>query len=49
MDYKRLLKKYIEYIKTCEDNDFINIVDQRDYSDIEFTEDEWEELEELAN
>ena len=48
MNYKELLIKYIEYIGCAEGVDFITNCDRRDYSDIKFTEEDWEELNKLA-
>lgn len=47
MDYKELLKKYIEYVGGCEGINFIDELDQRHISDVKFTDEEWKELNNL--
>lgn len=45
---KTLLIKYIQYIRGCEGTDFISPIDERWFSDVKFTDDEWELLKILA-
>jgi hypothetical protein len=48
MDYKKLLKKYIEYVTDCEGCDFIDPIDHRFISEVEFTKEEWGVLEGIS-
>lgn len=48
IDHLRLLEKFVEYIIDIEGTDFIS--DGKSvYSDVEFTEKEWELLSEISN
>lgn len=47
-ELETLLKKYIEYIKDVEGTDYITIHDHRYMCEVKFTEEEWQELERLA-
>jgi hypothetical protein len=44
IDYAALLKKYIAYIADCEGIDYIEPIDLRDSSDVNFTDAEWQAL-----
>ena len=46
VDYRRLLKKYMQYIRDIEGYDFVT--SHRRRSDVTFTEAEWAALERLA-
>jgi hypothetical protein len=46
MDHRELLLKYIRHVKDCEGVDFIT--KGGDLSEIDFTPEEWAELEALA-
>ena len=48
IDYKALLKKYIQYIVDVEGSDYIEPHDNRAFSDVRFTNEEWEKLKEIA-
>ena len=47
MDYRELLLKYIQHVKDCEGVEFI-IDGSTALSDVDFTPEEWAELEALA-
>lgn len=48
IDYKALLKKYIQYINDVEGSDYIEPHDNRDFSDINFNDEEWNKLLEIS-
>lgn len=48
MNYEALLKKFIEYVGDVEGSDFIEPHDQRAFSKVEFTDDEWRTLQRLS-
>ena len=48
MNYKELLAKYIAYIVDVEGTDYIDIHDNRYMSDVDFSDSEWRELENIS-
>jgi hypothetical protein len=46
--YAVLLEKYVNYIMDCEGTDYIHVHDNRYMSDVKFTDNEWEILEEIS-
>jgi hypothetical protein len=48
MDFRELLKKYIAYVNNVEGADYITVSDRRYASDIRFSDEEWTELETIA-
>lgn len=46
MDYRALLLQYIRFVRECEGVDFID--SRRSEADVEFTNEEWQELELLS-
>ena len=44
----RALKKYVQYINDVEGTDYITIHDQRPFSDVDFTSEEWGLLKEIS-
>lgn len=48
MDYRELLIKYIQHIRGCESVDYVLSGSSRGESDIQFSDQEWQELERLA-
>lgn len=48
MNYQELLKKYIAYIVQCEGIDYIDPIEYRYQSEVKFSDEEWSELEKLA-
>ena len=49
MDHKELLKKYIKYIRDVEGADYIDPNDERHNSEVNFSDEEWEELKAMTN
>jgi hypothetical protein len=47
MDYRELLKKYINHVGDCEGTTFLGDHDRGDARDFEFTDEEWTELQKL--
>jgi hypothetical protein len=45
MDYRKLLKKYIEHVGWCEGVSFLGEYDRTEF----FTDDEWKEMREIDN
>lgn len=48
MDYRELLRKYIEHVESCEGTTFLSEYYRGAPSDVEFTEEEWADLQRLA-
>lgn len=48
MDYEDLLKKYMEHVRQCESIDYVDRLNWTMDSDVEFTEEEKEELERIS-
>ena len=49
IDYKSLLKKYIKHVSDCEGIDFIDRINEHQFSDVKFSDDESEKLKEFSN
>jgi len=49
IDYKALLKKYVQYIVDVEGSDYIEPHDNRSFSKVRFTDEEWNKLKEIAD
>jgi hypothetical protein len=48
MDYKELLRKYINYVEDCEGVNFITDLPRKPpFVDVVFTDEEWAELEKI--
>lgn len=45
MDYRKLLRKYIAYVMQAEGVNFIDDLDRRYVSDVDFTKEDWIALE----
>lgn len=48
MDYKELLKKYMQHVLDCEGTDFLFCASSGGACDVEFTDEELEILEKLS-
>jgi hypothetical protein len=47
MDYRELLKKYMEHVGDCEGTTFVDWLNEHSRSDVEFTGEEVAELESI--
>ena len=48
MDYKNLVKKYMDHIVTCAGTDYVDVLNDPLGSDVEFSDEEQEELNNIS-
>ena len=48
MDYRILLRKYIEHVVTCAGTDYVDVLNDPLGSDVEFSDEEQEELNNIS-
>ena len=48
MDYKNLVKKYMDHVVTCAGTDYVDVLNDPLGSDVEFSDEEQEELDNIS-
>ena len=48
MDYRILVRKYIEHVVTCAGSDYVDVLNDPLGSDVEFSDEEQEELNNIS-
>lgn len=48
MDYKNLVKKYMDHVVTCAGTDYVDVLNDPLGSDVEFSDEENEELNKIS-
>jgi hypothetical protein len=48
MDYRVLVKKYMDHVVTCAGTDYVDVLNDPLGSDVEFTDDEQKELDNIS-
>ena len=48
MDYKNLVKKYMDHVVTCAGTDYVDVLNDPLGSDVEFSDEEQEELNNIS-
>ena len=48
MDYRILVRKYIEHVVTCAGTDYVDVLNDPLGSDVEFSDEEQEELDNIS-